>query len=73
MVALTPISLPGVLIGLALCGFALWKHSWIRLILSLCIIAWGAWAISYDIKVAAPLISLGAVLFFEVVIDRVRG
>lgn len=58
-----PLGIPQMIVILALMGFALWKKSWIRLTLSLCLIIWGIFAIPYDIKVAAPLIGIGTVLF----------
>ena len=52
-----------MILVIALIGFAFWKKSWIRVLLSLCIIIWGAFAMQYDIKVAAPLLAIGTVLF----------
>ncbi len=52
-----------ILFTLALMGFAIWKRGWIRIILSICIIIWGVFAMPYDIKVAAPLLAVGTVLF----------
>ena len=52
-----------MILVIALIGFAFWKKSWIRVLLSLCIIIWGAFAMPYDIKVAAPLLAIGTVLF----------
>ena len=53
-----------IIFMLALIGFALWKTSWVRVILSLCVIIWGTFAMAYDIKVALPLLAIGTVLFF---------
>jgi hypothetical protein len=58
---------------LGLCGFALWKKGWLRVVLTLCIITWGVFAVSYDIKIAAPLIILGAVLFVMAILNLIRG
>jgi uncharacterized membrane protein HdeD (DUF308 family) len=59
----SPLGLPQMIIILALMGFSLWKQGWLRVILSLCLIVWGAFAMSYDIKIAAPLLAIGTVLF----------
>jgi len=48
---------------IALIVVACWKKSWIRVLLALCIIIWGIFAMEYDIKVAAPLLAIGTVLF----------
>lgn len=53
-----------ILFVLALIVFALWKTGWLRLLLSVAITTWGAFMLPYDVKIAAPLITLGAVLFF---------
>ena len=58
-----PIGLPEVIFALGLMGLALWKKSWIRVLLSVCLIIWGVFASPYDIKIAAPLIAIGTVLF----------
>lgn len=60
---LNPLGEPQVLLILALMVLALWKKGWLRAILSICIITWGAFAIPYDIKIAAPLVGIGTVLF----------
>ena len=48
---------------IALIGFAFWKRGWIRVLLAICIIIWGAFVVQYDVKVAAPLLAIGTVLF----------
>lgn len=76
MITWTPIGLPQIIFALALCGFALWKKDWIRVLLAICIIIWGAFALPYDIKIAVSLVSLGAILLFSGifnVIQKQRG
>ena len=58
-----PLGIPDIVFMLALVGFAIWKKGWISVILTICIIIWGAFAMRYDIKVATPLITIGTVLF----------
>ena len=58
-----PIGIPEILFVIALCGFALWKKTWIRVILSLGVIIWGAFTMSTDVKFAGPLVAIGTVLF----------
>lgn len=61
-----------IIFALALLGFALWKKGWIRVILSLCIIIWGTFAMQYDIKVAAPLLAVGSVLFIQAILVQIQ-
>ena len=57
-----PVGLPQVIFVLGLLGFALWKTRWIRVLLSICLIIWGAFAMPYDVKIAAPLTFIGTML-----------
>lgn len=67
-----PIGLPAIVFAVGLCGFALWKRGWIRLLMAVSIVMWGAFAMPYDIKVAAPLVGLGAILFFMSLFQVIR-
>lgn len=58
-----PLGIPQIIVILSLMGFALWKKGWLRVVLSLCLLIWGTFAMSYDIKIATPLIGIGTVLF----------
>jgi len=64
MTAINPLGVPQILFLIALCVFALWKTSYLRLILSVCIIIWGVFSMPYDVKIAAPMVGLGVILFF---------
>ena len=77
--ALLDLSLTGDSIGLlemlfiiAIIGFAIWKKGWIRMLLSTCVIIWGAFALQYDIKVAAPLVAIGSVMLMEAIIREIQ-
>lgn len=70
---LNPLGLPQMILIVALLGFALWKRSWIRLLLSICIIIWGVFAVPYDDKVGIPLVAIGCVLFFLALMKVWRG
>lgn len=65
------LGIPDIIFTLALVGFALWQKSWIRVILSICIIVWGVFAMQFDIKVAAPLLAIGTVLFFRGILNLI--
>ena len=65
--------LPEVIFALGLCAFALWKTSWIRLLLAVCITVWGAFAMPYDYKIAAPLIAIGIMLFITAIIHHLQS
>ena len=71
MIIGTGMGIPNILFMLALVGFACWKKGWIRVILAACIIIWGTFALQYDVKVAAPLLSIGSVLFFMAIMNLI--
>ena len=58
-----PMGIMNMMFAAALMGFGFWKKSWIRVVLSLALIIWGVFAMPYDIKVAAPFIGIGFILF----------
>ena len=58
-----PMGIMNMMFAVALMGFGFWKKSWVRVLLSLALIVWGVFAIPYDIKVAAPFIGIGFILF----------
>ena len=64
-----PMGINSIIFILGLMGFAFWKKGWIRVVLSLGIITWGAFAVNYDIKVAAPLLGIGTVLFITGILN----
>jgi len=66
-----PMGINSILFILGLVAFAFWKKGWIRILLSICIIIWGAFAMKYDVKVAAPLLAIGTVLFFMGILNRI--
>ncbi len=68
-----PLGIPQILFAVGLCGFALWKKSWIRALLSACIIIWGVFAMPYDIKIATPLITVGTILFIMSILSIIKG
>jgi len=67
-----PIGIPSIIFVVSMCGFALWKKGWIRILLSVCIIIWGTFAMQYDIKIAAPLLALGAILFIMSIMKHIE-
>ena len=52
-------------------AFAWFKKGWLRILLSVVIIIWGVFAMQYDVKVAAPLLAIGTVLFFMGIMNRI--
>lgn len=67
-----PMGINSIIFIVALVGFAIWKKGWIRILLSICVIIWGVFAMDYDIKIAAPLLAVGSVLFFMGVLNMIR-
>lgn len=70
---LSPLGVPQMMVIIAVMFGALLKQGWIRIILSLCLIIWGAFAVSYDMKIAAPLIGIGAILFFTATLKMIQS
>jgi len=68
-----PLGIPQVLFAVGLCGYALWKKGWIRILLAICLILWAAFAMPYDIKIAAPLLSVGIVLLTMATLKLSKG
>jgi len=66
-----PVGIPQIIFIIAILGFALWKTGWIRAILSLCLVIWGVFILAYDIKIAAPLITAGGILFISTIFDLI--
>lgn len=56
---------PQLIFIIGILGFALWQKGWIRLVLSVCLVIWGTYALSYDVKIAAPLLIAGGLLFID--------
>ncbi|MCK4714241.1 MAG: hypothetical protein KAT35_01595 [Candidatus Aenigmarchaeota archaeon] len=67
------IGLPALIFVIGLCVFAFWKKGWIRILLAVCIIIWGAFAIPYDIKIALPLVAGGTLLFMLSIFQVATG
>jgi hypothetical protein len=67
-----PIGLANIIFVLGLLGFSLWKKQWIRVLFSICILMWGAFAIQYDVKIAAPLIAAAAILLISGIFELMR-
>lgn len=67
-----PIGIPEAIIVVALLTFTILRKGWIRILLSVCIIIWGAFFISYDVKIAAPLLAVGSVLFVQGIMAQIQ-
>ena len=67
------LGIPQMIVILALLWGSLWKQGWLRVVTSLCLIIWGVFAMEYDIKIAAPLIGIGTVLFIEAILRQVQN
>jgi len=67
-----PIGIPQMMLVITLCILAVWKRGWIRILLSICIIIWGIFAFQSDVKVAAPLVAIGSILFIEAILRQIQ-
>jgi hypothetical protein len=63
----------GLCVSFGMVGFAFWKKGWLRIILSIGVIIWGVYFMSYDVKIAAPLIAVGAVLFIMAILKQIQS
>lgn len=63
------IGAPAVVFVIGLIGLALWRKNWIRLLLAICLVIWGAFTLGYDVKIAGPLIAVGSVLAIQGLLD----
>lgn len=70
---INPLGLPQVLIIIAILAFALWKTAYIRLLLSICLIIWGIFAVPYDDKIGIPVAIIGFALFTFALLKVWRG
>lgn len=73
MIIGTSLGILDIVFVLALIGFALWKTKWIRVMLSIGVMVWGVFAMPYDIKVAAPLLAIGIVLFIMGILSVIKS
>jgi len=58
-----PTGIVNMMFAVALMGFAFWKKGWLRVMLAVSLITWGAFMSAYDMKIAAPFIAVGSLLF----------
>lgn len=70
---MSPLGIPQMMVIIAVMGFALWKQGWIRVLLSLSLIIWGAFAIGVDVKIGAPLVGIGSFLFFAGIFQLIQN
>lgn len=68
-----PLGIPALMFVIGLCVLALWRRDWIRPLLAVCIVIWGAFAFEYDVKIAGPLIGLGVLLFVKGLYDIMKA
>jgi len=68
-----PVGIAEIIFALGLIGCAFWKRGWLRLLLSICIILWGVWAVEFQIIIGAPMIAIGVVLFILALFEVWRG
>lgn len=67
-----PFGIPETILSIAFLAGALYKKSWLRVILSLGLIILGAFAVSYDIRIGASLVSVGALLFIMGILNLIK-
>jgi len=58
-----PTGIVNMMFAVALMGFSFWKRGWLRVLMAVSLIIWGAFMTAYDMKIAAPFIGVGTILF----------
>jgi hypothetical protein len=58
-----PTGIVNMMFAVALMGFAFWKKGWLRVMMAASLIIWGTFMTAYDMKIAAPFIAVGTILF----------
>jgi hypothetical protein len=58
-----PMGITNMMFAVGLMAYGFWRKSWLRVMFAVSLIVWGVFAMPYDIKVAAPFIGIGALLF----------
>jgi len=58
-----PTGIVNMMFAVSLMGFAFWKRGWLRVLMAVSLITWGAFMTAYDMKIAAPFIGVGTLLF----------
>jgi hypothetical protein len=68
-----PTGIVNMMFAVALMGFAFWKRGWLRVLLAIALIIWGAFMTAYDMKIAAPFIGIGTMLFLMAIFRLVEN
>lgn len=66
-----PTGIVNMMFAVALMGFAFWKKGWLRVMMGVSLIIWGAFMMSYDMKIAAPFIAVGFILFVKAILKLI--
>jgi len=68
-----PTGIVNMMFAVSLMGFAFWKRGWLRVMLAIALIIWGAYMTAYDMKIAAPFIGVGTLLFIMAIFRLVEN
>lgn len=68
-----PTGIVNMMFAVALMGFALWKKGWLRVMLAVSLIIWGTFMTAYDMKIAAPFIAVGTILFMMTILKLIAN
>ena len=68
-----PTGIINIMFAVALMGFAFWKKGWLRVMLSLSLVIWGTFAMQYDVKIAAPFLAVGTLLFILAIFQLITA
>jgi len=68
-----PTGIVNMMFAVSLMGFAFWKRGWLRVMLAIALIIWGAYMTAYDMKIASPFIAVGSLLFIMAIFRLVEN
>jgi len=68
-----PTGIVNMMFAVALMGFGFWKKGWLRVLFATSLIIWGAATMPHDIKIAAPFVGVGTLLFFMAIFQLVTS
>lgn len=68
-----PTGIINMMFAVTLMGFAFWKRGWLRVLMSASLIVWGTFITAYDMKIAAPFIGVGVLLFLMAIFQLITA
>ena len=68
-----PTGIVNMMFAVSLMGFAVWKTGGLRILMAVSLSVWGVFMAGYDMKIAAPFIGVGVLLFIMALFQLVTA